>query len=187
MVAGLFAAWFFAALLPGFLLYKTPPIDAEAVVLFLGTRDNARKKQVEDLIDRKQAKIVILPFQGKIFRGKTFQNPIAPDKITATAEKIKTTYLRRYVERTHVEMLQTKALMDNMGATSANLVSSPYHMRRIKIMAARIFDPEKYQIAFVPTVYESLHTPWFTSRRDLEWVLKEWGKIVWFLVYSPFV
>ena len=80
-----------------------------------------------------------------------------------------------------------EALMALIGATSANFVSSPYHMRRIKIMAGRVFDADKYQIAFVPTAYEPRHLPWFLAWKDVKWVFSEWGRIVWYFLYSPFV
>lgn len=77
--------------------------------------------------------------------------------------------------------------MDHIGVTAANFVSSPYHMRRIKIMAGKLFDTNRYRIAFVPTAYEPRHVPWFLAGRDVKWVFSEWGKIVWYFLYSPFV
>ena len=177
----------FAILLPQFLLYETPPIAADAVVLFAGHDSKARGKQVNDLIAKELVKFVIMPASGKIFEAQAPDTPIAPDKTAGIAEKIKTDTRRSYVEQTHIEMLQALALMDHIGATSANFVSSPYHMRRIKIMAGKVFDADKYKIAFVPTAHEPRHVPWFTGKMDLKWVFSEWGKIIWFLMYSPFV
>jgi hypothetical protein len=60
-------------------------------------------------------------------------------------------------------------------------------MRRIKIMAGKVFDAKRYDIAFVPTPYEPRHVPWFLAWKDVKWVFSEWGKIGWFVFYSPFL
>ena len=113
--------------------------------------------------------------------------PVNPAKTAAISRGIRTDTQRFYVERTHIDVIQAQALMALIGATSANFVSSPYHMRRIKIMAGKVFDADKYRIAFVPTAYEPRYVPWFVSGADVKWVFSEWGKIVWYFLYSPFV
>ena len=149
--------------------------------------EEARRKQVDELVARGLAKFVILPYEGKIFETWVSKAPVNPAKTAAISRGIRTDTQRFFVERTHIEVLQAQALMALIGATSANFVSSPYHMRRIKIMAGRVFDADKYQIAFVPTACEARHVPWFLAWKDVKWVFSEWGKIVWFFLYSPFV
>jgi hypothetical protein len=181
------AAWFFASIFPNYLLYQTPAIKADAVVFFLGPGEEARRKQVDELVSRGMTKFVIVPWEGKIFETWVSKAPVNPSKTVAISRGIRTDTQRFFVERTHIEVLQAHALMELIGATSADFVSSPYHMRRIKIMAGRVFDAANYQIAFVPTAYEPRHVPWFLAWGDVKWVFSEWGKIVWFFLYSPFV
>jgi hypothetical protein len=183
---GILAAWFFASTFPNHLLYATPAIEADAVVLFLGPGEEARRKQVDELVAGGLAKFVIVPYEGKIFETWVSKAPVNPAKTAAISRGIRTDTQRFFVERTHIEVLQAQALMALIGATSANFVSSPYHMRRIKIMAGRVFDADKYQIAFVPTAYEARHLPWFLAWKDVKWVFSEWGKIVWYFLYSLF-
>ena len=185
-VTGLLTALFFAAL-PNNLLIATPPIKADAVVLFVGHDLKARGKQVDELIANGLVTFVIVPASGKIIKAQAPDTPVNPEETRRLAKKIKTDIQQSYVEQTHIEMLQALALMDHIGATSVNLVSSPYHMRRIKIMAERVFDADKYEIAFVPTAYEPRHVPWFLAWPDVKWVFAEGGKIIWFFLYSPFV
>ena len=185
--AGLVAAWLLGALLPGFLLHRTPPIQADAVVLFLGPDEAARQAQVDDLIDKGWAKYVIVPWEGRIIEARVSQALVTPPEAAAMAHGIKADLLRAYVERTHVEMIQARELMRHIEATRAIFVSSPYHMRRIAIMAGRFLPGEIYDIAYLPTVYDPPRRPWFANWRDVRWVVSEWGKIVWFVVYSPFV
>ena len=184
---GLLAAWFFSSTFPNYLLYATPAIEADAVVLFLGPGEEARRKQVDELVARGLAKFVIVPYEGIIFETRVSRAPVNPAKTAAISRGIRTDTQRFYVARAHIEVLQAQALMALMGATSANFVSSPYHMRRIEIMAARVFDGDKYHIAFVPTAYEPRHVPWFLAWDDVKRVFSEWGRIVWFFLYSPFV
>ena len=64
---------------------------------------------------------------------------------------------KSFVERTHVEILQTLYLMKHIAAKRAIFVSSPYHMRRIAIMVGHVFPSGKYEIAFLPTAYDPPH------------------------------
>ena len=75
---GLLAAWFFSSIFPNYLLYATPAIEADAVVLFLGPGEEARRKQVDELVARGLAKFVILPYEGKIFETWVSKAPVNP-------------------------------------------------------------------------------------------------------------
>ena len=80
-----------------------------------------------------------------------------------------------------------KAMMDELGFKSANFVSSPYHMRRVKLIADRVFAGGNYNLSFVPSRYEETHKNlWWLNKYDLKWVLSEYSKIIWFLLYEPF-
>ena len=82
-------------------------------------------------------------------------------------------------------MLFSKTLMDRFGYRSAILVSSPYHMRRIRIIAERVFGKGKYGLCFVPIRYESEATvSWFLRLWHLKFVSSEYVKIAWFEIYS---
>ena len=59
-------------------------------------------------------------------------------------------------------------------------------MRRIRIMAGRVFPPDRYEIAYLPAAGDPPHQPWFASWADVKWVISEWVKIVWFFLYTPF-
>jgi hypothetical protein len=185
--AGLCAAWLAGYLLPQFLLYATPSFEADAVALMLGPDEEARRRQADELIAAGWAKYLIVPYEGEIYETKVSRTLVTPRKTATIARGIRTELQRAYVERTHIEALQTRELMEHIGATRVIFVSSPYHMRRIKIIAGRVFDSETYTMAYVPTVYDPPHSPWFASWSDIRWVVSEWGKIIWFWVYAPFL
>ena len=172
--------------LPSYLLYETPPIDADVVVVFGGNDFEARKRQAQELIDKGRVSFMIVPFQGRIYATRKANTLIAPTQTTAIVREIRTKNLRFYVEETHIEMLQTLKLLAYIQASRAIIVSSPYHMRRIQVIADLVLDPHIYTVAFVPTAYAPPNKPWFTSRVDVKWVFSELGKISWLRLYSPF-
>ena len=185
-LAGLLMAWVFASPFPNFLLAADPPVAADAVVLFGGHDFEARRKMADELVAKGLAKYVIVPAKGEILDATVSRAPVTPEKSARLAEAVKKQYGRAYVEATHLEVLQALDLLRHLRASSAILVSSPYHMRRIEIMTDRIFPLHRYELAFVPTDYEPRHIPWFLSWKDVKWVFSEWAKIVWFILYFPF-
>ena len=186
-LAGLLAAWCFASLFPNYLLYATPAMEADAVVVFAGNDFEARQKMADELVAKGWAKFVILPAKGEILETRVSKGPVTPEKTRRMAEAVRRDVGKYYVEQTHVEVIQALELMEHIAARRAIFVSSPYHMRRIRIMAGRVFPPDRYEIAYLPAADDPPHQPWFASWRDVKWVFSEWVKIVWFFLYSPFV
>jgi len=184
--AGILTVVWAAFFLPNYLLYKTPPIAADTVVVFGGNDFEERKRQARELVADGRVEFLIVPFQGRIYATRNANSLVAHSQAAAMVRDIHAANHRPYVEETHIEMLQAMKLMELIEAKRAIIVSSPYHMRRIEIMAGRVFDPDEYQIAFVPTAFESPHKPWFASRTDIKWVFWEWAKLIWFWLYSPF-
>ena len=96
---------------------------------------------------------------------------------------------RRYrvFENTHLEMIKGKKIMDKLGYRSAIIVSSPYHMRRLQLIAGKVFGDD-YRIGFQATPFEEYDTlGCFRSWKAFQNVRNEYLKIGWFLVYSWFV
>ena len=78
-------------------------------------------------------------------------------------------------------------MMGNRGLKTAIMVSSPYHMRRIKVIAEKVFG-DNLTVRYVPTRYEPIPGNfWLFNSYDCKFVLTEYAKIAWFVLYSPFV
>ena len=91
----------------------------------------------------------------------------------------------RYFENTHRELLLSKTIMDRSGYNSAILVSSAHHMRRLRIIAEKVFGKGKYDLCFVPSRYErETSVFWFLTPRLLKFVSSEYVKIAWFGIYN---
>lgn len=184
MVVVVFAAGMFYA--PGFLAYSTSCSKADTVILFLGPDFNARLRHARDLINKGMADYLIIPAYNKIYfvdQGKIKPLPQKTDKKNVYG--ISNPMVPRYYEDTHLELIEAKKTMKVCGQKSAIFVSSPYHMRRIKLMVDKEFDPHS-QYYFSPTPYE----PVPLSIRELkvpDWkkIWREYVKILWFIIYSP--
>ena len=91
-----------------------------------------------------------------------------------------------FYEDTHLEIIDAQKVMSSYGLNSAILVSSPYHMRRIKLIVMKVFDTNKGDFYFVPTSYEKAPANcWELSFTDWKKVRNEYGKILWFFLYFP--
>jgi len=169
---------------PRYLTYADTPVKSDAIVLFVGPDKKSRQEEANFLITQGYARYFLIPAYGKI-RDTRGHDPISPGiGIVHSNSNLKT---KSYFENTHVEVLEAKRMMEHYGLKSAIFVSSPDHMRRIKIITEKVFDKKDVQIAFVPVRSETRHhdlrdlTPSDYTRMG-----KEYIKIVWFLMYSTF-
>jgi uncharacterized SAM-binding protein YcdF (DUF218 family) len=176
---------------PAFLVISEAPVRADAVVLFVGGEKGSREKEADQLLREGFADYLIIPATGQIKK----RGPDGRLESVHSEAKPQTFNLRpktpARLENTHIEVYEAKRLMDNLGLHSALLVSSPYHMRRIKYITKSVFldtgNVRTFKLYFVPTRYGTPHLKsWFPNIRDLTFVLMEYPKIFWFFIYSNF-
>lgn len=185
---------------PYYLTYTDVPLKSDVIILLAGANIEAKKKEAHRLINKGQATHLIIPSR-KNFLHKD-PNGILTD--TTTDEMTKQVLslklnnsnndeydkVRWRFERTHIEVMAAKEMMQARGFTSAIFMSHPYHMRRIKLIAARVFNEKDFRLYFVPARYEKFNkNKWWISKDDRQWVLSEYTKIAWFLLYTyvPFL
>ena len=179
----------FVIIAPGFLFTENISRKADAVVLFVGPGNEARLDEARQLIKEGYARYLFVPFSGEVFIAgpggelvKVTENQPRGDLLNRI--KVASIY-KRYYENTHVEALEAKRMMDDLGLKSAMLVSSAYHMRRINMIAGRVFDGRKYSISCNPARWQREFTAvdWLNAdRRKI--IVSEYVKIGWFLVYG---
>jgi uncharacterized SAM-binding protein YcdF (DUF218 family) len=175
-----------AAGLPRFLLYADPQEPADVIVLFLGSQTRDRDTAVKNLVRDRIADTVLIPARGKVIEGEQVQG--ARTLTSAPGRTLKTRDPDiDHLEGTHVEVLNARAMMEQLNASSAVFVSSPYHMRRIKIITDRVFSGSNVRITFVPSADGTIRPErWLLSAIDRQWVRQEYLKLAWFLLYEPF-
>jgi hypothetical protein len=176
-------AGFGAYCAPRFLAYADKPVKSDAVILFVGN-DATRNEEAHRLLDEGYARVLIVPAFHQVFMEGNI--PFQPPASAKTNPRSAKGYPGFY-EHTHVEVLYAKEMMDAMGLKSAIMVSSPYHMRRIRMMSKKVFGEQVRYFLYVPTRYETNPTvlPDLT-RANWTSVFQEYLKISWFCLYSHF-
>ncbi len=187
---------------PSFLLISEAPVKADVVVVFPGGEKGAREKEAHQLIREGFADYLIIPAYGQIMKrapdgtlvridtdlklNTASSKPRLQDELLNTSNfNLKTDFkTASRLENTHIEILEAKRLMDEFGFRAALLVSSPYHMRRIKVITGKVFN-DSQAVRYIPTRYESPREGfWLFNSSEGKLILSEYAKIVWFLLYS---
>lgn len=164
--------------------YTEPPAPSDAVVLFVGPDYTERKKEAFQLLEEGYAARIFIPARNIIL---TNADPRTQDTEFYLPAQPGLSPYPDYYENTHVELLEAKKMMDAAGHTSALLVSSPFHMRRISLISKTVFPDEKYQLTFRGSRYE-----WIEGfSRLFRWskmqqACEEYLKIAWFLAYCAY-
>lgn len=174
---------------PHFLLYSSNYQKTDAIVLFLGPDFTARQKEVYKIINERMADYLIIPAYHKIYKISDKETIKSLSANLSARNSIKMKKLLNpvpyFYEDTHIEAIEAKETMSDFGLKSAIFVSSPYHMRRIKLIVAKVFAGEKSGFYFVPTSYEKAPGYfWKLSWNDWKKVRREYGKMFWFSLYT---
>ena len=173
---------------PRFLLYSSKYKKADAIILLLGPDFKARQKEANKLINDGMADYLIIPAYHKAYRiyDKGTMKYLSPNLYSFKSGQQNVAVPPSFYEDTHWEIIEAQKVMSSYGLNSAILVSSPYHMRRIKLIVMKVFDTNKGDFYFVPTSYEKAPANcWELSFTDWKKVRKEFGKILWFFLYFP--
>jgi len=174
--------------LPRFLLYSSKYKKANAIILILGPDFKARQKEAYKLINEGMTDYLIIPAYHKAYRvyDKDTKKYLSPNLYSFKTDQKNITAPPGFYEDTHLEIIEARKIMSGYGLNSAIFVSSPYHMRRIKLIAMKVFDTNKCDFYFVPTRYERAPANyWELSLADWKKVRREYGKILWFFLYFP--
>jgi hypothetical protein len=174
---------------PHYLARADKPVKSDVIVLLLGSKFTLRKEKTFKLIEDGYARHLIIPAYGKVsdaglFSSQATQGNLKPDPSLVRGRVVNLSNYPKYFEDTHIEILEAKKMMDKAGFKSAIFVSSPYHMRRISIIANKVFGKNGYRLIYVPSRYEqNTGALWFLNKRDLKFVSSEYSKIIWFMLY----
>jgi uncharacterized SAM-binding protein YcdF (DUF218 family) len=176
---------------PRYLIFKTLPAKSDAVILLLGSINKERAEEAYRLISEGYARTLFVPAQKKIHtvsdKGNVsrYLKKLSTQNWLAPKREIKLNF--QFQENTHLEIVAAKSMMDNSNFTSAIFVSSPYHLRRIKIITDKVFTGKPYQLSFVPSYHiDKVETLWWVNKNVVAMVVSEYLKIAWFLLYAPF-
>ena len=188
---------------PRYLLYSDAPQKSDVIILFPDPELDAMRKEARQLIGNGYSKYLCIPTSFSLYQvdqGKTrltdvLNSAVKPGiglSLQRFEDNISMDYFLKikqecgfpqYFENTHVEMLLAKKIMDAYGFKKAIFVSSPFHMRRIKMIAASVFD-STYTIKLAPSRFEEKVETLMPSLKGLRFVFTEFPKMIWFLCYD---
>lgn len=174
---------------PRYLLYADPPAASDVVVLFVGPGFEDRLTEARRLVREGYARSLLIPAYHGSFRRNDDGRIVSVggdfiEKFFPAVRVAMGMYPACY-EETHVEAIEARRLMDARGFRSALFVSSPYHMRRIRLISGKVFEAERYTVRFVPAQpLNTIRKPAMFNVAGIRWQTSEYLKIGWFLVYS---
>jgi hypothetical protein len=170
-----------------FLTIRDTPTQADAVVLFIGPDYMERRSEAHQLIKNGYSSILLIPALDSMWinRDGKWDNVVSSHLPNQGRCCCNPRPYPWYYENTHIEVLTALNMMAEAGWSSAVFVSSPIHMRRIRIITRYIVpNTTRYQIMFRGTRYVSsdnylslLHP---VKARQ---VVLEYVKIAWFYLY----
>ena len=174
---------------PGLLFTGDLPRRADAVVLFVGPGNGNRMREAEQLIKEGYARYLLIPTWNELYAADPAGGLVRIAGNRPRGSRLfrirKAASYKNYYENTHIEALEAKRMLDDLGLSSALLVSSGYHMRRIRLIAGRVFDARRYSVSCNPARWQRPFTAadWLDrERRDI--MVGEYLKIGWFLTYG---
>ena len=191
LALALIVATLFAIFAPGFLFSDNIPEKADAVVLFVGPGNEARLNEAKVLVKEGYARYLLIPSSGEKFVADPAGGLVRIATNQSREDLIRRVRMvanyNKYYENTHIEALEAKRMLDDLDLRSAMLVSSAYHMRRIRLIARRVFDARTYSISCNPARWQTEFTAadWLDPERR-KIIVSEYMKIVWFFVYGVF-
>ncbi len=191
LVAAFISMTLFVTFAPGFLFTENVPRIADAVVLFVGPGNEARIDEARHLIKEGYASYLLIPSTGEMFKSNPAGGLVKIAGSQPRGELFRRIRMaanyRKYFENTHIEALEAKRMMDELGLRSAMLVSSGYHMRRIRLIGNRVFNADRYSIRCNPARWQRAFTAadWLDGEK-CGIIVSEYVKIGWFLVYGVF-
>ena len=190
-VALLVVALVFALGAPCFLDRRDTLAPADAVVLYVGPEREERMEEARRLLREGYARFLIVPAHGEAYRVEgdgSLSRIVAPARVPGNLFFLrKAANYKGYYENTHVETLEARRIMQDLGLRSALLVSSPYHMRRIGLIAGRAFAGDGRRLGLAPSRGEIRPAlgDWLDPGRRRN-MLSEYVKLAWFICYAPF-
>ena len=162
---------------PGF---TAQPVKSDAIVLFLGS--TGREKEADRLLDEGYAGLLIVPASRQVHAGRNSVIRVSILPLRAAAKIFRDS--PDFYENTHREMLYAKTVMQGMGLRTAIMVSSPYHMERIRIIARKVFGRQADLFSYVPAPYGQRPDGVWGALAYAKLEAVEFIKICWFRLYS---
>jgi hypothetical protein len=161
----------------------------DCIILLHGPEFELREKEALRLTGNGLGKVTFYPLINHVrisFFNDCNQKIQKPQKAETNYWELRKHKNNRYLENTHIELLVARSFVQNNRMKRIAIVSSPYHMRRVKLIADRLFKDEVERYYSAPGNYTSSRV-WIFNWREIKWASKESLKLLWFLFYWHFL
>jgi len=161
-----------------FLIVAEKPRPSDAIVVLAGDRGE-RTEYAADLYNRGFAPVMII--SGGVLYDELIYARVMAEHARELGVSREAIILEDEAETTYENAVLTKKIIRQRGIKSALVVSSPYHMRRVKFIFDRVFQGSGVELVYVP-VKDSWFEPdsWWKSPRGQKIVFFEYVKLLWY-------
>jgi len=165
-----------------FLVKKDPLIKADAALVFSGDPDYERTIEASRLYREGRVRKLILTGHGYGGDDARYMKKIALGEGVLSRDII----IENGSTSTFTNIVQTKDIVLSQGFTTVALVSSPYHMRRIRVLVSAVYK-DNNEIGFICfPVRESYWSPkgWWKTNFGRRLVFFEYIKLLSYWLFG---
>jgi uncharacterized SAM-binding protein YcdF (DUF218 family) len=164
-----------------------PSLNTDAVIVLAGPpgEDNLRIQEGFDLFRQGRGRYLILPLRHKSFswswvlKNYQIEDTIPEDKILIGKSVAKESQIKAKSSGTFMEAKNAVEIMHRLQLNSAIIVSSCYHMRRVKIAFEKVRLDQYPQFYYYPVqIIDKSDEFWWLNKKYLQKVLKEYKKLI---------
>ena len=160
---------------------------ADAIVVLAGAsgEDNIRVIEGNRLFRQGRGRFIILPLRHPTFRwhwavnNYSLVDPVPAPKVLIGRSRQKDQEAISNYGGTYLEALKTVRIMKDRGLNSAIVISSSYHMRRVRIAFNKANRNEALRFYYHPVANNKPDVKlWWTSPMYLKHILREYKKLI---------
>lgn len=148
-----------------FLVVDEQPTEAEVIITLSG--DIGRLGKAADLYHK--------GYSNKVMLSNTAEPGTTPEEAVALGVPEQDLLLEKEATSTYTNAHYTKGLMIEKGFDSAIVVSSDYHMRRVKLIFDQVYKSSGINLTYVSSLRND--QAWYRDKENILYTIKEWIKL----------
>ncbi|MCM3791205.1 YdcF family protein [Domibacillus indicus] len=148
-----------------FLVVDEQPTEAEVIITLSG--DTGRLRKAVELYNK--------GYSSKIMLSNAAEPGTTPEEAVTLGVPEQDLLLETEATSTYTNALYTKTLMVEQGFDSAIVVSSDYHMRRVKLIFDQVYKNSGIELTYVSSLRND--EAWYRDKKNIRLTLKEFIKL----------
>ncbi|WP_050183301.1 YdcF family protein [Domibacillus robiginosus] len=148
-----------------FLVVDEKPLEAEVIITLSG--DTGRLGKAADLYHK--------GYSNKVILSNAAEPGTTPEEAVALGVPEEDILLEKEATSTYTNALYTKEIMTEQEFDSAIVVSSDYHMRRVKFTFDHVYKDSGIKLTYVSSLRND--QAWYQDKENILFTVKEWTKL----------